>query len=232
MNDVFYRIGNYNENELFLDSSINNYGQNFTTQHDYFLDKYFKIVNKLDLPIDFLISINNGIAIGGDYYIENDIRPAIVQENFVELYKITKNEKHQNIIIPIALLNEFIQSFEIPFELFLAGNYLWEKYFEIVRNKIFPNLPKRKDSIFLFDSIESCRYYINQHKNGYGDIFQVELLETKELFKADMNIYENINESITYNDLIKELFKYWNQDASESPIFEYLFQGKCKLKKI
>lgn len=235
MKDIFYRAGNYlNDEIIILDSNSYNYGKSFSSSHDHFLNCYFNIATKIDLPIDFLIFVNNGLAIHGTDFIHSNIIPAIVEDYYIELQKVTKNAKHKEIVIPIGLLNEFIQSFDDqnPFYLFPEGKYLWEQYFELVRKKIFPSLPNRKDSIFLFDNIEACEYYINTHRKGEGKIYKVELLHKKALFKADMKIFDDVDLSITHNNLLIELFKYWNSESSKSPIYEYLFQGRCKLKKI
>lgn len=235
MKDIFYRVGNYSDDEIIiLDSDSYNYGKSFSSNHDHFLNCYFNIATKIDLPVDFLIFVNNGLAILGTDFIHSNIIPAIVDENYIDLQKVTKNEKHKRIVIPISLLNEFIQSFDDqnPFYHNPEGKYLWEQYFDLVRKKIFPSLPNRKESIFLFDNIEACEYYINTHRKGVGKIYKVELLHTRALFKADMKIFDDIDLSISHNCLLFELFKYWNAESSKSPIYEYLFQGKCKLKKI
>ena len=73
-------------------------------------------------------------------------------------------------------------------------------------------------------------------ENGFevidGQIYEVEILQQSKLFKGDMRLIDEIDESITYNNLLAQTFKYWNEELSSSPIFEYLFEGKCKLKNL
>lgn len=235
MTNKLYKVGAYSEEkEILLDTKHSNYGANFSTKYDHFLDSYFNVTTKIDLPVDFLVYVMNGIADGGDYFINNNIAPAIVDEFYVELFKVTKNPKHKNIVIPIQLLNDFIQSFdnENPFILFYEGHYLWERYFEMVRKNAFADLPNRKECLFFFDNLDDCNYYIKNHNGGLGQIYEVEILEQSKLFKGDMKLIDEIDESITYNNILKEAFDYWDGKSSNKPIFEYLFEGKCKLKNL
>lgn len=233
MSKIFYRVGDYPITGVILNSNTYNYGKSFGKEYDYLLDSYFNVANKIDLPIDFLIYINNGFANEGNYFLKR-IKTAILNEIFVDIFKVTGNIKHTGIIIPINLLNEFIQSFDEKntFKIFLEGNYLWERYFEMVREKVFKELPSRKESIFLFDNVDDCQFYIKNHKKGFGKIYEVEIIEEEALFRADMNIYEEIDLSITYNNLLKEFFKYWDKQSSQTPRYEYLFQGQCRIKNV
>lgn len=235
MTGKLYKVGTYSDKEeIFLDTKTTNYGANFSTKYDHFLDSYFNVATKTDLPVDFLVYVMNGIANGGNDFINSNIAPAIFDEFYVDLFKVTQNPKHKDIAIPIQLLNDFIQSFdgENPFILFLEGFYLWERYFEMVRIKIFPDLPNRKNCLFFFDNLDDCNDYIKSKNGGLGQIYEVEIIEQSKLFKGDMRLIDEIDESITYNNLLAQTFKYWNEELSSSPIFEYLFEGKCKLKNL
>lgn len=233
MNNTFYRVGNYSENNIVIDSKTYNYGKSFGDEYDHLIDSYFKVATKIDLPIDFLVSVSNGIATFENVFL-NVIRNAIVEENFIDIYKVTNNEKHNGFVIPISLMNEFIQSFDDDnnFKVLAEGKYLWERYFEIVREKFFPELPSRKESIFLFDNVADCEFYISNHKGGFGNIYEVEIIQKHILFQADMNIFDESDLSITNSNLMKELFKYWNKETSKTPRYEYLFQGKCCMKNV
>lgn len=235
MKNKFYKVGTYSEeNEILVDTKVNNYGTTFSTQYDHFLDSYFKIATQIDLPVDFLVFIMNGIAIEGNDFITTSVYPAIVDETYVDLFKVTNNPKHQGKGIPIPLLGSFIQSFDNDNQvvMFLEGYYLWERCFEMVRTKIFSDLPNRKDCMFFFDNLEDCNDYIKNKNGGLGQIYEVEILEQSKLFKGDMKLIDEIDESITYNDLLAQIFKYWDGRTSDEPIFEYLFEGKCKFKKL
>lgn len=97
---------------------------------------------------------------------------------------------------------------------------------------MFNELPSRKESIFLFDNIDDCNYYIKTHKNGIGHIYEIEITRQETLFKADMNIFDEIDLSITQNNLLVELYKYWDKQSSKTPRYEYLFQGECRVKNV
>ncbi|MCF8465119.1 MAG: hypothetical protein K9G41_09765 [Flavobacteriales bacterium] len=233
MKKAYYRVGHYGQDEIILNSDTYNYGMSFDTTYNHLLDGYFNIATKIDLPVDFLIDINIGIALFGNVYL-NQIEQAIVQDTFVDIYKVTNKDAHRGIVIPIKLLNTFIQHFddENPFLAYVEGKYLWERYFEMVRSKVFNHLPTRKDSIFLFDNVSDCEFYIQEHKKGFGKIYEVEIIREEQLLKVDMNIFDEISLSITSNNLKMELFKYWDGGLSNTPRFEYLFQGECRLKSI
>ena len=235
MGVILYKVGNYSEEkEILLDTKYTNYGANFSTKYDHFLDSYFNVATKTDLPVDFLVFIMNGIANFGNDFINSNVLPAIVDETYVDLFKVTNNPKHKGIGIPIPLLGSFIQSFDSinPPILFLEGFYLWERYFEMVRIKVFPDLPNRKECLFFFDNLDDCNDYIKNKNGGLGQIYEVEILEQSKLFKGDMSIIDEIDESMTYNNLLAQAFKYWDKEHSNNPIFEYLFEGKCRLKNL
>ena len=233
MNNTFYRVGDYSENNIVLDSKTYNYGNSFGNEYDHLIDSYFKVANMIDLPIDFLITVSNGIATFGNELLSVN-RNEIVNDHFVKIYKVTINEKHNGFLIPVSLLNDFIQSFDDDnnFKSLAEGKYLWEGYFEIVRGKLFPELPSRMESIFLFDNVADCEFYISNHKGGFGNIYEIDIIHQDILFKADMNIFDEVDLSVTYNNLIKELYKYWNEESSETPRYEYLFQGRCRVKNV
>lgn len=87
------------------------------------------------------------------------------------------------------------------------------------------------NSFFLFENYEDCEYYIKNHKGG-GEICEVELIQTRKLFKADMNLLDEIPNFYTYKEVNNVVNKYWKQELSRKPVFEILFQGKCILKPI
>jgi hypothetical protein len=235
MTNKLYKVGTYSDKkEIFLDTKTTNYGAIFSTKYDHFLDSYFNVATKTDLPVDFLVYVMNGMANGGNDFINSNVLPAIIDETYIDLFKVTNNSKHKGIGIPIPLLGGFIQSFDSinPPVMFLEGFYLWESFFEMVRIKIFPELPNRKDCLFFFDNLDDCNDYIKSKNRGLGQIYEVEILEQSKLFKGDMRIIDEIDESITYNNLLAETFKYWDKGLSSNPIFEYLFEGKCNLKSL
>lgn len=53
MNNTFYRVGDYSENNIVLDSKTYNYGNSFGNEYDHLIDSYFKVANMIDLPNRF-----------------------------------------------------------------------------------------------------------------------------------------------------------------------------------
>ena len=47
-----------------------------------------------------------------------------------------------------------------------------------------------------------------------------------------MNLLDEIENYFTYYQAKEVIHKYWNGEKSENPVWEYLFQGVCKLKPI
>jgi hypothetical protein len=123
-----------------------------------------------------------------------------------------------------------LQSFDEDnqFIFFDNGTFLWEYYLEKVRSEEFKHLPKRMVSTFFFDNIESCNYYKNNHLNGIGQIKNIELVETKKTFEGDMNIIDAIENSISRDELLETIRKYWRGEKSDNPITEIVFQGEFR----
>jgi hypothetical protein len=65
-----------------------------------------------------------------------------------------------------------------------------------------------------------------------GMICEVELIETKKIFRADMTFINDIPNNTTANNVYSIAEKYWKGESSEKPVYEIIFQGKCKLKPI
>ncbi|AFL81886.1 hypothetical protein Aeqsu_2428 [Aequorivita sublithincola DSM 14238] len=101
MNRTFYRVGIYNENDILLNSKTYNYGRSFGKEYDHLMQSYFSIADKIDLPIDFLIYINDETAKDGDVFLSK-VKLAIVNEFYIDLFKVTANAKHKGIVIPIG----------------------------------------------------------------------------------------------------------------------------------
>ena len=84
-------------------------------------------------------------------------------------------------------------------------------------------------SIFLFDSYASCNYYRQNHTGGKGNVVEIELIETRNVFEADMKIIDDIENSISRDELLETVRKYWRGEKSANPIMEIIFQGTYKL---
>lgn len=217
----------YSSNDKRFGNSLN------FEKYIYFLNIYFSIMKTNNISADFLVLLNNNVFMYGNEYLKI-VDEAIIDEVFIDLHKITNIEEHKNQIISILAINQFLQSFDEQnnFIFFDNGSYLWEYINEAIRFNFFREKPKRTDSIFLFDSIESCNYYISNHLNGQGKIYEIELLEKNNIFEADMRIIDNIQNQILFEDLINEFSDYWKGKLTLNPIKEIIFQGSYKYKNI
>ncbi len=210
------------------------YGSNFDFKYyQHFINTYLRVMHRNNISADFLVTLNNQIYMTqGDYLA--GLANAIVNEEYIDLYKVTNNDHHKNQTIPISCVNDFVQSFDEmnPFILFNNGTYLWEIMNEAVRNQLYKSFPKRLSSVFLFDSLDSCNYYRSTHLAGKGTIYEVELLETKAFFEGDMKIIDKIENQILYHDLLSEFIAYWEGRMTETPVKEIIFQGKYQYHPI
>jgi hypothetical protein len=183
----------------------------------------------LDLPLDFYFILNNYLASFGRQYMKSLPEPI---DSLYEISVLTRNPHHKNIYISV---DEFIvivtALYTIGFEVFDEGFYLWENIYEKARQKNHPDKPSREFSFFLFDNIKDCKYYIHNHKGG-GTICEVQILETRFLFKGDMNLLDMIPNNFTLKQTISYAEEYWSGMTSDKAVYEYLFQGRCKLKPI
>jgi hypothetical protein len=83
-------------------------------------------------------------------------------------------------------------------------------------------------STFFFDNTDSCDYYKTNHLNGIGQIKKIELVETKNSFQGDMSIIDAIENSISRDELLEIIRKYWRGEKSDNPVMEVVFQGSFK----
>lgn len=235
MKQKFYRVesNNIDLSKIYC-SNDRKYGQNLNFEnYIHFLNVYFSIMKTNNISVDFLVTLNNNLYLHGNEYIKI-IRNAIVNEEYVDIEKITNNIKHKNQFISISSINKFIQSFDEPnnFIFFDNGSYLWEYINECIRLNFFKDKPIRLNSIFLFDNLDSCNYYISRHLNGKGKIYEIELIQIDQLFKSDMKIIDNLENQILFEDLVNEFMRYWKAEYTREPIKEIIFQGKYKYKTI
>lgn len=200
----------------------------------HFYDSYISIMEKIpDIPVDFLVSLNNQIYLLGDIFM-NHIRGAIDEKGDVELYNVIQNPMYIGLKISVKHLNEFIQRFDEtnPFVIIDDNSFFWEYFLEIVRGSFFPNLPSRLDSILLYTSEESCNYILQNHLDLIGHKYKVTIDKMAAMFEGDMQLIDNIDPQISYIGLIKLFHQYWSGVRSENPLIEILFQGEYSLEKI
>ncbi len=228
---LYYKVVDRINSEAIIDTAKTNYSLTLSSKEAYrkFIDVVTHASSRLDVPIDFFVSLNNNLALWGNVYLDNLSKPKNGQ---FELISLTTNAKHSNTFISISDFVSVVEQLDnIGINLFQEGFYLWEKIYEDVRALKYTDKPSRDSSFFLFDNLESCKYYIEKHKGG-GQICQVELIKTRTLFKADMKLLDEIPNHFTYRQAAKQVDKYWNGKISTKPVFEYLFQGTCKLTPI
>ena len=216
------------------ETSVMNYGDNFKDNHyDHFLKTYFSVLDQVNLPVDFLVSATNQIMAMGDMYTDV-LMDAIDNENNIVLYKVTRNEKHKNYKIPVSIMGEFLQSFDEhnQFIYFDNGTVLWEAFFEKVRAKEFPHLPSRMNSTFLFSDIQSCTFYQKNHCGGQGTVVEIETVRTDKIFEGDMKIIDDIENSISRDELTEKIRQYWKGEQTTNCVKEYIFQGEYNINDL
>jgi hypothetical protein len=235
MNKKFYRVETQEVDTEIIQNSYNSrYGKSLDFRNYInFINVYLSIMKQLNISVDFLVLVNNNICSRGDEYL-NEISKSIVNENFIDIGKVTEKEEHQGQKMEIKHLNTFVQYFDEnrPFRLFDNGTYLWEMTLEMVRMNFFKDKPIRLDSKFFFTDIESCKYYNEKYLNNSGKIYEIEIIKQDSYFEGDMSFIDNIENEILFLDLINEYNDYWKGKLTSKPIKEVIFQGEFKYKNI
>jgi len=227
----YFKVVDNINSEVSVDTNKTNYSLTLVDKekHSDLLDFITQSSSELDLPLDFYFSLNNNIALLGDAFLQN--LPKSINRVF-EVFVLTTNPKHKGIYIKENDLIGIVESLdEIGFEFFQEGFYLWENIYEKVRTISYKDKPSREKSFFLFDNLKDCQYYMDNHKGG-GQICEVEIVETRSLFKADMNLLDIIPNNYTFKQTQEHVEKYWSGKTSDKIVYEYLFQGICKLKPL
>lgn len=227
----FFKVVDSINSEVTIDTDSTNYSLTLVdkNKHSKLLNFIIESSNKFDLPLDFYFSLNNNIALLGDAYLQN--LPKSINSVF-EIFVLTTNSKHKRIFIKENDLINIVEELDkIGFEVFQEGFYLWENIYEKVRRNGYEERPSREISFFLFDNLKDCKYYIDKYK-GRGQICKVEILEKRSLFKADMNLLDIIPNNLTFKQTEKQVDKYWSGETSDNVVYEYLFQGTCKLNPL
>lgn len=225
----YYKVVTKIGSEFTIDTNTPNYTSTLSKmeEHKKFLELITQTAKKQDLPLDFFVVVNNNLALWGNLYLEN-LSPS--KNGKYELSQLTYQPNHDKLFIKEAELVEFIENLDkIGIETFDDYGYLWEFIFETHRFNEHKDKPSRTASFFLFDSVESCNSY-KALQNGVGTVCTVELVETSVCYKADMNLIRSIPKNSTYKQVAQAASKYWKGETSDSPIFEYLFQGNCVVK--
>lgn len=224
----YYKVVDQITVPVTIDTKKNNYGTTLKNQgiHEKLIEIVTASSKKLDIPLDVYFTLNNHIASGGNDYLAQFPLPVsgyydvsnLTSHLNANLYKIPENE-FRKFIADIDANNIYI---------FLEGHYLWEYLYEEARLSTNNTLPSRKESLFLFENIADSKYYIDTHK-GFGTICEVELIDTVNLFRGDMNLLDEIPNYLTFHQTINWANRYWKKESSSKPVYEILFQGTCRL---
>lgn len=230
MTKQLYRVELIPTAQKEVDTNKCNYGKGLDFEYyEHFFSVYDSIMDQVNIPVDFLVSVNNQIyASGGDFV---EVLKNCLHNDYVDIYQVTNIAEHRGYKMPIYLMNEFLQSFdeENQFIWFDNGTFLWEYFYEKVREEEFDHLPRRTNSTFFFETIENCNYFIKNQLGGIGLIHKVELVETTNLFQGDMSIMDAIQNSISRDELIEVIRNYWKGEKTDNPIMETVFQGKYQI---
>lgn len=211
-----------------IDTETTNYSLTLEERSGYelFLQFVTQSPKNLGLPLDLYFIMNDHLAMFGTPYIRGLPKS---KNGLFEIFDITSNKKHKNFFVKESKLIEIDEWFERNgISPFMDGIYLWEYICEKIRIDGHNEKPCRSKSFSLFDNISDCEYYIKKHKGG-GEICQVELIEIQKLFKADMNLIDLIPNHSTYGEAEGNINDYWNRNSSNNPVYEFLFQGTCRL---
>ncbi|MGB0983102.1 MAG: DUF2441 domain-containing protein [Saprospiraceae bacterium] len=108
--------------------------------------------------------------------------------------------------------------------------YIKEKIFEDVRLQHFPEAPSRLNCVFLYDSIETARFYWATAYSYQAYLYEVEIKKGTP-FTAEMDLLNC--DGKRYTLLKKNAHKYWNQIFHpNSHTLESLLDGKATVKKL
>lgn len=149
-----------------------------------------------------------------------------VENNDVAFYKVINHylEETQDEETYIRMLKQasiFLREYSI-----VQREYL----LEVVRIEKYPNLPSRKNCIYLCDKkqLEFWKKELEVKKNNLG-IFEVSA--TGNLFKSSDKLLPDDGDSI--NNIIDQANAYWNPNLNDidDEKAEYLFKGKLLILK-
>lgn len=189
---------------------------------------YYSI--KGNIPIDTMIQANNQFVALGDIFF-NQI-PEEDSNGLIDSSFCVPDTNHNNQLInKIELLRflSFVLDNGLVYIEAVNVGLVWEYIFELSRQYVDKKLPSRLDSYFLFDSLDSSKYFSQQHRQGLGEIYLVNIVHQICAMSFDMNWLDSIPLSATFGDALKTAIRYWKQEKTDRPIMEVLFQGEYKL---
>jgi len=128
----------------------------------------------------------------------------------------------EGILATVSLIaySETINGFQTPYS-FSRINDEKEMVFEQVRESLYPHLPSRFKSLYVFDLIETAdkakeEWFVNNQK----DILECRIVDGSVLHRADATWLECSKPHWGENAK-----KYWSGETSDSPFIEVLVHG-------
>ena len=186
---------------------------------------------KGNIPIDAIVQINNQFVSFGDIFLE---KVPIEEQDLIDSSLFVSDPKHINHKIDKMELVKFLSyvlNSKVYLEFHLVG-LVWEYIFEIARQYVDKNLPSRLDSVFFFDNINSAKYYSTKQRQGLGEVYMINVIQEDCAQAFDMNWLDSIPLCATFGDAIKTAIKYWQQETTDNPTMEILFQGQFEIGDI
>lgn len=110
---------------------------------------------------------------------------------------------------------------------------LKEYIFEDIRTKEFPDLPSRRNCMFLIGTDEILKDYLSHYKLNIleRNIVKIEIIEQeKKIVKVNPK-FLNCN-LMKVQDMEEQARNYWMQKDTDEPYCEYLFRGKFRIVEI
>lgn len=226
-----YKLVSEFRNHYISDTDTNNYGIALNARGVFkdLVEFVIEFSEKHTLPLDFLIKMNNNLINLGELYIDNQISK--FRESEIRLSKLTMSVEDDRYSIDRHVFYELVDHLnELGTVELYEGFYSWESIWEQVRALYFPDLPKRVESSFFFENIESCDLY--SKRVGMGVICKAHVLRTDKIFKGDMNLIDELMPSTTAANAKEQANKYWEGSNSLNSLTEIIFQGRFQLEKI
>lgn len=193
------------------------YVENKIMYHIHNTDDYseiWQIGNDLDNTKDFLSkNYNNALHFKPVVNTNPDNKLAAFAD-VIDHY-LEKDQEKETYIEMLKVASGYLKNY---------ANVEREMILELYRKEYFPNLPSRKNAIWLTEQ-EQLDFW--KDKLHGGSTFKVNI--TGELFKS--SDYFLPDKEMNILEAYKQAEKYWNPDFSEvdESKTEYLFQGKLKI---
>lgn len=150
---------------------------------------------------------------------------------------ISKFEIDKNLHSKIEIIKREIitTNFIVQLEFRYFNDFVLDKAREELCRQSDLLLPDRFQSHFFFESLSDCYSYclelgLNKDKNN--KIIEVEFVETILLEKMDNRLVSDFHDYFTSQHFYNQAIAFLTKRNSENPLFEIIFQGKYKVKRL